>query len=202
MPQPRRSSRPTAARRWQVPLTIAGLLALTVALAACGSGSGNAKPASAADAAFKFSRCMREHGIKSFPDPQVSGGAVKLTFKVRAGEAGAPTPQRLDAAQNACKHFQASSAPKLTPQEKVAREEQVLKFASCMRSHGVDIHASTSGGGAQVRIGGGPGSNGPNPESPTFLAAQKACQGLMPMKGAGMSTSSGNAGGPSLGIGG
>jgi hypothetical protein len=201
MSQQRRSSRPTAARRWQVPLTTVGLLAVTVALAACGSGSGNSKSASVADAAFKFSRCMREHGIKSFPDPQVSGAAVKLTFKVRAGEAGAPTPQRMDAAQNACKHFQASSAPKLTPQEKVAREEQVLKFASCMRSHGVDIHASTSGGGTQIRIGGGPG-NGPNPESPTFIAAQKACQRLMPMKGGGAGATSGNAGGPSLGIGG
>jgi hypothetical protein len=194
--------RPAAVRRCRVPLATAACLALAVVLAACGSGSRRDKPASAADAAFKFSRCMRAHGIKSFPDPQVSGRGVKLTFKAKAGGAGGPLPQQMEAAQNACKHFQAASAPKLTPQEKVVNEEAVLKFASCMRSHGIDVHASTAGGGMQIRVGAdGPGKRGPNPESPAFTAAQKACQGLLPMKGGGgPGVSSGKGAGPSAGV--
>ena len=64
-------------------------------------------------------------------------------------------------------------------------EEKLVKFAKCMREHGVDIHASTQGAGIQVGIQGGPGSSGPKPDSPAFQAAQKACQGLLPGGGPG-----------------
>ena len=182
--------------------------ALVALLVACGSSSPGATNAGATgsplDAAYKFSRCMREHGIKNFPDPQVTGKAVKLMFHATPGQAGAPTRQRMDAAQKACRHFMAAQRPNLSPQERAAREEQVEKFAACMRKHGVDVHASSDGGGMQVRIG-GPNEQGPNPESPAFKAAQNACQGLMPMKGgpgAGRSTSSAAGKGFALGIGG
>jgi hypothetical protein len=181
----------------RIALAAAATLVFAVALAACGSSGAN-KPVSAADAAFKFSRCMREHGIKNFPDPQISGGSTRLTFRAKSGEPGAPTPRRMEAAQNACKHFQAAFAPKLTPQEKVAREEEVEKFAACMRGHGVDIHASTVGGGVEIGIGGGPGK-GPNPESPAFQAAQKACQGLVPKKPGDPGLTS-QGGGPKAGL--
>ena len=75
-----------------------------------------------------------------------------------------------------------------------------------MREHGVDIHASTSGGGVQIRIHSGAG--GPNPESPSFQAAQKACQRLLPFKGGpggpggGPQTSKGSGGGAGFSIGG
>ncbi len=185
-------------------LAATGVFALAVALSACGSSSAS-KQSSQFDAAYKFSRCMRAHGLKDFPDPQVTGNSVKLVAHAHPGEAGAPTPQQMEAAQNACKHFMAASAPKLSPQEKVAREEQVLKFAACMRRHGIDVHASAAGGGVQLRVGGGPTKPGPNPESPSFTAAQKACQGLLPMKGGGPGASSSHAGGgsgPSLSTGG
>jgi hypothetical protein len=197
MPEIRRPS-PRAASCWLVSIALASLTGLT--LAACGS-SGTNNPASAADTALKFSRCMREHGIKNFPDPQVSGGGVKLAFKANAGEAGAPSPRQMEAAQNACRRIQAAAEPKLTPKERVAREESVRKFAACMQSHGVDVHASATGGGAQIRIGGGPGSRGPNPESPAFKAAQKACQGLLPIKGGGPGPSTQRSGGgPGAGL--
>jgi hypothetical protein len=88
----------------------------------------------------------------------------------------------MEAAQNACKHFQPAEQTNISPQEKVARQEAVLKFAKCMREHGIDVHASAAGGGVQIQVhpGSGGGSPGPNPESPAFEAAQKACQGLLP----------------------
>ena len=73
-------------------------------------------------------------------------------------------------------------------------EEKLVKFAKCMREHGINVHASTAGGGVRIGIEGGPG-RGPNPQSPAFQAAQKACQGLLPFKGPRGGPSTG--GGPS-----
>lgn len=126
---------------------------------------------------------MREHGVKNFPNPQTTaGGGTRLTFRARAGGPASVDPQTLEAAQNACKRYSPAEQVHLTPQEKVQREEAVLKFAKCMREHGIDVHASTVGGGVRIGIHRGPGSGGPNPESPAFQTAQKDCQGLLPFK--------------------
>lgn len=60
--------------------------------------------------------------------------------------------------------------------------DAALKFASCMRTHGVSNFPdpSTSGGGIQIKL-----SAGLKPFSPAFQAAQKACQKLLPGGGPG-----------------
>jgi hypothetical protein len=126
---------------------------------------------------------MREHGVTNFPNPEISpNGQVGLKVKGGPGSLSA-SPQTMEAAQKACQHFTEGLEPKLSPQEKVEREEAVQKFAKCMREHGIDVHGESSGGDIRIGIHGGPGSGGPNPESPAFQAAQKACQGLLPFKG-------------------
>jgi hypothetical protein len=57
-----------------------------------------------------------------------------------------------------------------------------LAFARCMREHGVDMPdpkvTSGEGGGTLIEVGGpgqGSGERGPDPESPTFKRAEKAC---------------------------
>jgi len=206
MSSPRHGSTGASARTAKHLLLVAfGALAAALVLAACGGGSSGSKPnASAADNALKFSRCMREHGIKDFPDPDVSSGGAKLTFRAKGPGQGGPSPQAMEAAQSACRHFQAADMPKLTPQEKVEREEQVRKFAKCMREHGIDVQTSTSGGGALMKIQAGRAAGGPNPESPAFQAAQKACQSLLPGKGAGgpstNSVKGGSGSGPASGF--
>ena len=166
------------------PLTVLGAAVASLLLAACGgSSSPTSSMSSAATAAnngLDFSKCMREHGVKNFPNPEI--GANGATSFHRLGP-GAVSPQTMEAAQKACRRFQPGGGePNLTPQEKVAREEAVQKFAKCMREHGIKVEASSAGAGGNIRIGihAGPGSGGPNPESPTFQAAQKACQGLIP----------------------
>jgi hypothetical protein len=155
---------------------------------------------------------MREHGVTNFPNPETGpNGQVGLKVNGGPGSLGA-SPQTMEAAQKACQHFAEALAPKLSPQEKVEREEQVQKFAKCMREHGINVHSETSGGLVRIAIHGGPGSGGPNPESPAFQAAQKACQGLLPLKGAhrtggpGQASGGGSSGGEQgkagLGIGG
>jgi hypothetical protein len=193
------------------PLATIGAIAATLLLAACGGSSSSPKSsaATAADNALSFSKCMREHGVKNFPNPEISGSRVSL--RVKSGGPGGieVSPQTMEAAQSACRHFQPAEQTNISPQEKVAHQEAVLKFAKCMREHGIEVHASTVGGGVQIQIHRGTGSVGPNPESPAFQAAQKGCQGLLPgPKGAGPggpgtgSTKSGDGGGASLSTGG
>jgi hypothetical protein len=182
-----------------------GAILASLGLAACGGSGGSASAskgssASPADNALKFSKCMREHGIPNFPDPQISGGSVRLQFKATSGQV---SPQTMEAAQRACQRYQAAEQQNLTPQQKVEREEAVLKFAKCMREHGINLpNPSTSGGGIKIQRDPGPGA-GVNPASPAFEAAQKACQGLLPkFKGGGphLGSAKGGAGGAGLSL--
>lgn len=176
-------------------LKLAAALACPLAaliLAACGSGKGSAtaSTAGAAADAFKFSRCMREHGVTGFPDPNVGpGGGMMLRFD----GAAKVSPQTMESAQRACRRFAPGDRQTLTPQQRVQREEAALKFARCMRAHGVDVpNPTTSGGGIQFHRGPG---GGPNPESPAFQSAQKDCQSLLPLKGGAEASTSKSAGG-------
>jgi hypothetical protein len=183
------------------PIAALGASAAVLMLAACGSSTSTGaktSTASAADNALSFSKCMREHGVKNFPNPEISGARVSL--RVKAGPGGVEANQQtMEAAQTACKRFQPAEQTNVSPQEKVARQEAVLKFAKCMRERGIDVHASTAGGGVQIQIHPGGGGGGPNPESPTFEAAQKACQGLLPTPRGGGPGGPGGPVGPSNG---
>jgi hypothetical protein len=59
------------------------------------------------------------------------------------------------------------------------RTENGARFSACMRSHGVHNFPDPNGQGG-ITIG--PGS-GVNPDSPTFQAAQRICQKLLPNGG-------------------
>ena len=186
-------------------LSVACAAAASLALAACGgsnpSSAASQESTKQADAA-RFARCLREHGV------EVSASASgQLNIH---GSAGQANPNQLEAAQNACRRYAPAHKENLTPAERAQAEDAVLKFAQCMRSHGVQVPNptfSSSGGGFAIRIQGGPGKI--NPASPGFQAAQKACQSLLPKprggKGSGPSTStsgSGSSSGAALGVGG
>ncbi|MGH2888222.1 MAG: hypothetical protein ACRDNJ_01200 [Solirubrobacteraceae bacterium] len=61
-------------------------LACAVVIAACGSsgatagtGTGSAPtPKRFTDAALRFARCMRTHGVSNFPDPSTPGGGIHI----------------------------------------------------------------------------------------------------------------------------
>ena len=180
------------------PLAAAALLAASASLAltACG-GSSPSKAASSSpqDAMLKFARCMRQHGV-NFPDPTGSGPvSIHIT-----------NPQAFDAAQNACAKYRDAGRKSISPAQQAKFQDQALQFARCMRAHGVNLPdpQTTGNGGAisiQKHVGGpgGGGNTGPDPSSPTFQAAQKACQSLLGGKGAfggGFAVSKNGPGGP------
>lgn len=174
----------------------AAALAGALGVAGCGGGTGgdgiataggaatpsaSASPAaslSPEDAALKFAQCMRAHGV-DMPDPKFgSGGGVNITIKGNAPQ------QVVQKAQKACQQYMPRAGSAGPGKLSAADQERALKFAQCMRDHGVDMPDPTfSGGGVQLRVGGGPGKTtqssggrGIDPNDPTFKAAQQACR--------------------------
>jgi hypothetical protein len=121
---------------------------------------------------------MRKHGVANFPDPDSSGGIKITSGSDKNGHTtGVDTnaPQ-FRTAQQACQHLLPNGGkPDAAAQQKEV--QQALKFAQCMRSHGVpkfpDPQVSSDGGVKQT-IG-----KDVNPGSPQFQSAQQACQKLV-----------------------
>ncbi len=168
------------------PLALLSVLCVASAgllVAACGGSSPSstdsstqAKEQQAEVKNADFAKCLREHGIEATAATGPGGQGHGLRIKGTGG------PAKMEAAQSACKKYQPEPQKlNLSPQEKVAQEEAVQKFAKCMREHGVKVEATTKGGGIQIAIHAHPGEAGaPNPESPAFQKAQNSCQKLLP----------------------
>jgi hypothetical protein len=178
-----RSSTPLASRLARL-LVLPAVLGAAVLIAGCG-GSGSPANAAAAERTSEqqaehklaqFAACLREHGVNA--DTAGPGGGPGI--KVSPGRAGSG-PAAMEAAQKACARYRPEGKRvNLSPQQKVQLEEQLQKFAKCMREHGIKVEVSTQGGGAQIGIHGSAGGGGPNPASPGFKAAQNACMKLLP----------------------
>jgi hypothetical protein len=82
--------------------------------------------------ALAFARCMRSHGVPNFPDPNSSGGFPKATLRQLA----ASNPH-YQAAQRACAHLLPNGGSGPTQAQLQQSWSDELKFARCMRSHGV-----------------------------------------------------------------
>ena len=131
--------------------------------AAAGSGSGNAQSdAAEQDAMVKFAQCMRAHGI-NMPDPKpaAGGGGAMAMPGVNVNDPAAM--QKMQTASTACDKLLPNGG-KPTSQD-IQRE---LKFAQCMRAHGVDVPdpSANSGGRASISI---------NESDPKTQAAIAAC---------------------------
>ena len=128
------------------PFAATGLAVAALALAACG-GSGpastNASSQSGKDgpgAAFQFAACMRAHGLPNFPDPVVhsSAGQTSVAIRVTPALVGSPA---FKSAQHACGNILPPPGSKQnegeTPAQQHAREQDILAFGRCLRSHGI-----------------------------------------------------------------
>jgi hypothetical protein len=82
--------------------------------------------------ALAYSHCMRSHGIVNFPDPNSSGAFPKVSSQ----QLGVSSTV-LQAAQSHCRYLlpHGGSGPSQTQVQQIM--SGMLKFARCMRSHGV-----------------------------------------------------------------
>jgi hypothetical protein len=135
---------------------------------------------------------MQSHGITDFPDPV--NGVLSLPANA-GGDLDSRSPQ-FQAAQNACKKFMPGG--NLTVGEESAA---ALKYAECMRSHGLHDFPDPNGQGEIITSGLGD----LNPNSAQFQEAENACRSLAgPFKlqfgtGASPSGGSGSPNGASAG---
>jgi hypothetical protein len=166
-----------------------GLCALL--LASCGSGS-TASSAGGGDqpddeAALEFAQCMREHGV-DVPDPQPGEGPITFGSTRGPGEGKGPTtesagplsdPQGREAFE-ACQDKLGDAAPDISEEERQEMQDAALRFAQCMREHGVDMpdpqFQDGPGGGILMRLDAG----NVDTDSPVFQQAQEACQDELP----------------------
>jgi hypothetical protein len=177
---------------------IGGLLASGLLAAGCSSTGASSPPvasisssASATASAsgserasvLAYSRCMRAHGIKDFPDPGADGG---LRLDAHPGSDVDPNSPRYQAADTACKSL--LPPPKAPPKNLKA---QNLKYSKCMRAHGIGDFPDPKPDGT-LQIQASPGSD-LDPNSALYKAADDACKKYAPGGGAGGGLSSGGA---------
>jgi hypothetical protein len=150
-------------------------VAAALAIAACGSGGGpgaGATGASNTPRQLAFEHCMRAHKVPDFPDPggarasgsgaSVYGIALPPTIDVRS--------PAFQAATSACQKLAAGAAPQAGVTE--AERKAALRYSQCIRAHGVSNFPDPVFRNGRIGLGIGAGNN---PNSPTFLGAEKAC---------------------------
>jgi hypothetical protein len=161
--------------------TILAASAAALLLAACGGAKGDGgSPGQSSDAKLHaFAECMRKGGVDV---NEGTGGNLQM----RIG--GGISPAKLDKIQRDCARKTGGGpggGKKPSKAEQAKFLDQALKFAQCMRSHGVNMpDPQASGGGIKMtmKAGGGNGNTGAgiDPRSPAFQSAQKACGRFMP----------------------
>jgi hypothetical protein len=157
----------------------AGVASIGSTTTATSAGSGGNTPTF--QHALRYVDCMRAHGVPNFPDPS-SDGQINVDF-AHGGKDGSPASPGIDrmspqyiSADQTCRHLLPGGVP--TPEQNQQALAEDLKYAQCMRSHGVANYPD-------------PNPNNPNVvrligvdmNSPRFLAAQKTCNTLVPGTG-------------------
>jgi hypothetical protein len=172
--------------RCRLPLVLASVVAIALVsllTAGCG-GRGSPRVASVtstttaatttrqneAVAAVAFSRCMRSHGVPTFPDPStMQPHALKATAQRLAA-----SNSRFPAAARACNHpLPNGGRSQEAGQQQRAQLADELSFARCMRSHGVTRFPDPQGqGGLTVAM---VQAQGIDVHSPAVLHVVQAC---------------------------
>jgi hypothetical protein len=157
------------------------VMAAAVLAAACSAspsstgsgGSPNAGGPANSSVPVAYSRCIRSHGIPKFPDPNSSGQIPKEEIL----QLGVSTSV-LQTAQRACQRLWPYQAPSQAQQRQQLTED--LKFARCMRSHGVPNLPDPTTGPDGPYFAISVSRDGFNPHSPQILAKAHECQHVLP----------------------
>jgi hypothetical protein len=178
--RPRRAS----PRRARTAAAITGTAGLALLAAACSSspssagpgGSPNAagaasSPSASVSPALAFARCVRTHGVPNWPDPGSSGREPASSKQIAASS------PRFPAAQAACRNLLPNGGQP-THAQVLADQRNAVRFAGCMRTHGVPNWPDPT-----IRPDGSPQFDAPavglDLSSPQVMAAAQRCQSLL-----------------------
>jgi hypothetical protein len=151
----------------RAPALVVLLGCLCPLVAGCGGGSPPITPQQEVSSYVAFAACLNRHGVEV--SAARTGG---LVWEAGPGVPSPGSPPDL-AAERDCK----SLVPKggLNHAPTAAQTAQnlalLLRFAKCMRAHGVPNMPDPTSQGLRFSP-----SSGINPNSPAFLAAQRRCQ--------------------------
>ncbi len=159
-------------------LPVLAVAALSLLAAGCGGGAspgvasvGSSTATTATPTGLlAYSRCMRSHGVPSFPDPGGKGGIPKPQVVAAAQS----NPHKFNAADAACHYLApAGLGPEQSPQEQRTQLADELSFAKCMRNHGVTNFPDPSAhGGLTVAM---VEAQGIDVHSPAVLGVVQKC---------------------------
>ena len=160
---------------------IAALLAAACSASPSSRGSGspaNTGASATSASAVRYTTCIRSHGVPDYPDPDGSGQLPKIT---PANEAQLGVSQsRFNAAQTACQHLWPYQGP--TQEQERQELTDALRFARCMRAHGVPgfPDPTTNSDSGRVEFVISSSQDGFDPQSPQILAKVRVCERGLP----------------------
>jgi hypothetical protein len=129
--------------------------------------TGGTKKAGDQDKAVKFAECIREHGVPHFPDPDAKGDFV---FGIDV------SPAVWQKAVDACKDLEPPGA--LSGKRSPKQQSAALRFAQCIREHGVKDFPDPANGEPLVDTTRIPSAN--KPGGMTILnAAMRKCGSIL-----------------------
>lgn len=149
-------------------------------LVASGAATENDDGASSEDfrtQLLAYAKCMREEGA-DFPDPQFDADGRPQ----RTGDRTQFDAQRNDSnfqkAAEACQDKLPQRGPggEMTAEQQASMKENLLKFAECMRSEGIDFPDPTFSADGRPEFGVAVPRGDMNRDDPTFEAANTKCR--------------------------
>ena len=164
------------------------LLAVAVAAVAgvttaCSSSS-TSSPAHAAGHAARsassslaFSACMRSHGVHNFPDPSAGSNGQQVT--IQQGSGIDPNSPAFQAAQRSCQSLLPAGKTAGGGSVSPAERARILRYAACIRTHGVPNYPDPTFNGNAIDFGNLSGFA----DLPQYQSALRACASLNPMHG-------------------
>jgi hypothetical protein len=159
-----------------VQATAAAVVTVGVALLAVGCGgshrdttAGTSAGSTQLGAALAFSRCMRSHGVPSFPDPDPQGNLPPFDAGV--------SKQTSAAASSVCKHLLPGGGGSASGSGDKRKLAFALTVARCMRGHGFPTYPDPTGPtpssqGSGTRFDG----TGIDTKSPRFQTTETGCE--------------------------
>jgi hypothetical protein len=150
-----------------VGLGVVLLLAGCTATGGAGAATTTSGQQDAAAVWRELVRCARANGMPNLPDPQIDSN----------GRASFPngTPEPPASARRACQSIydRLPASARGDEGRPPADMQALLRFARCMREHGVaDFPDPDAAGNFRAP----PGSSGPGPKTPSFQRALQACR--------------------------